>query len=63
MKNAIIALLHSRKFLLLLFALITNIIFYLIPNFPQTIWVSLDAVIIAVITSIAIEDAAEKRNS
>ncbi len=60
MLAAITALFRSRKFLLLLLAFVTTVIFHYIPNFPAEIWQALDAVIVAVIIGIAVEDAAEK---
>jgi len=53
-------LLKSRKFLLLLFAALQTILFYYFPDFPDTVWQSIDMVIVAVIMGIAIEDGAAK---
>lgn len=50
-------LLHSRKFWLAVFGLITNIIFHFIPDFPTDIWQSVDALVVVLIMAIAIEDA------
>ena len=60
MLNSLMLLLKSRKFLLLLFASMQTILFYYLPDFPDTVWQSIDMVIVAVIMGIAIEDGAEK---
>ena len=53
---------HSAKFWLAIFALVQSIVFYLIPNFPQEIWLAIDGLVAVIIASIAVEDFAEKLN-
>jgi hypothetical protein len=55
------ALLKSRKFLLAVFAVAQSIVFGLQPEFPAEIWQAIDALVIALIAMIAVEDAAAKR--
>lgn len=57
------ALLLSRKFWMAIFALVQSVVFYLLPDFPNEIWLAIDGVIITVILGITIEDAAEKLGS
>lgn len=60
MKNALLALLRSRKMLLALIGVAQTIIFSLIPDFPAEVWQAIDTLLLAVIAGIAVEDAAEK---
>jgi hypothetical protein len=55
------SLLKSRKFWLAMLALAQTVLFQFVPEFPATVWQSIDAVLIVLIGSIAAEDAAEKR--
>ena len=54
-------LFRSRKFLLAFVATVQTIVLYYF-DVPQEVWLSIDGLIVTVIGSIAIEDAAEKRN-
>ena len=58
--NVLKALLRSRKVWLAVIAAAQTIIFTLLPDFPPAVWQAIDAVIVAVIAGIAVEDAAEK---
>ena len=53
-------LLHSRKFWLAVFAVIQTVVLHYV-DVPKGIWVSIDALVVVLISGIAIEDAAEKR--
>jgi hypothetical protein len=53
-------LLASRKFWLAMLALAQSILFGLWPNFPPAIWQNIDAVLIVLITMIAVEDSARQ---
>ena len=55
------ALLKSRKFWLALFGVAQTIVFHFIPDIEPSLWQAIDALVIALITTIAVEDAAEKR--
>lgn len=55
-----ISLLHSRKFLLAVFAVVQSVIFAYIEIDPS-VWQAIDGLILALIAAIAWEDAAEKR--
>lgn len=63
MPNPIQRLLYSRKFWLALVACVQTILFHFIPDFPEEIWQSIDALAIVVIAAIAVEDAAMKLSS
>ncbi len=54
------SLLKSRKFWLAIFGVIQTLVFYSLPDFPQEVWQSIDALIVVLIASIAIEDAGAK---
>lgn len=60
MKNPVLGLLQSRKFLVLLLALIATIALDGFGVEPE-VWAAIDAVAVALIGAIAYEDAAEKR--
>lgn len=60
MNKTLNGLLHSRKFWLAVFGVAQSLFFECIPDFPSDVWQSIDALIIVVIMSIAIEDAAKK---
>ena len=53
-------LLRSRKFWLAVFGVVQTIVLELF-NVDPTIWAAIDALVIALITAIAVEDAATKR--
>ena len=53
------SLLYSRKFWLTVWALLQTVAAHYL-NIPQDVWVAMDAVILALIASIALEDAAAK---
>jgi len=55
------SLLKSRKFWLAILAMAQTILFQFVPEFPATVWQSIDGVLIVLIGAIAAEDAAEKR--
>lgn len=57
------SLLYSRKFWLAMVALIQTLVFTFVPNFPQEVWIAIDAVLVALIGAIAVEDAAAKIKS
>ena len=54
------SLLHSRKFWLAVFGVVQSIVLHLVPDFPSEVWQSIDALVIAVIAGIALEDSALK---
>jgi len=54
-------LIHSRKFWLAVFAVVQTVVLHYV-DVPQDIWVSINALVIVLISGIAIEDAAEKRS-
>ena len=53
-------LLYSRKFWLAVVGVVATIVMEYIPDFPREIWLAMDTLIIVVIGSIAVEDAAAK---
>jgi len=53
-------LLKSSKFWLAVLAMAQTIIFQFVPDFPQSVWMSIDGVLVVVIASIAGEDIASK---
>lgn len=55
------SLLYSRKFWLAVFGIVQTLVFHFLPNFPAEVWAAIDALVIVLIGSIALEDAAEKR--
>ena len=59
-QNPFERLLRSRKFWLAMLALLQTVLFQFVPDFPQEVWLSIDAVLAVVIAAIAVEDAAEK---
>lgn len=60
--EGILSLFKSRKFWLAVLGVAQSIIFGLWPDFPAEIWQAIDALIIALIGMIAVEDAAVKRS-
>jgi hypothetical protein len=53
-------LIHSRKFWLACFAVVQTVVLHYV-DVPRDIWVSIDALVVVLISGIAIEDAAENR--
>ena len=53
-------LIRSRKVMIALLALIQTIVFNFIPDFPQEVWIAIDAFALALIGAIAVEDAGQK---
>ena len=51
---------RSRKFWLAAFGVVQTIIFQFVPDFPQSVWLSIDALVGVLITAIAAEDIADK---
>lgn len=62
MPTFLIILFHSRKFWLSVFGVVQTIVFALIPDFPDEIWVAIDGLVVVLITTIAAEDVAAKRS-
>jgi hypothetical protein len=60
MLQALKALLRSRKFLLAVLGLVQTVLFQFVPDFPQEVWIAIDALLAAVIVGIAVEDGAAK---
>jgi hypothetical protein len=54
------ALWRSRKFWLAVVALIQTAVFALIPAFPDAVWQAIDVILLWLIGTIAVEDAASK---
>lgn len=50
----------SRKFWLSVVAVLNTVLFTLLPEFPQAVWESIQAILLFLIGMIAIEDAAAK---
>lgn len=62
LKNTLFLLLTSRKFLLALAAVVQTVVLHYI-EVPKEIWTAIDALVVTVIGTIALEDAAEKLRS
>ena len=56
------SLLYSRKFWLAVFGVVQALVFYFL-DIPDEIWQSIAALVMVLITTIAIEDAAAKLNA
>lgn len=54
------SLYKSRKVWLAGIGAIQSVVFWLIPSFPQAIWISVNGLLIALMTSMAWEDSAYK---
>lgn len=54
------ALWHSRKFWLAVVAVVQTVVFALIPNFPDEVWAAINVILLWLIGTIAVEDAAGK---
>ncbi|MCW7072203.1 MAG: hypothetical protein OCU12_07780 [Methanophagales archaeon] len=63
MKNSFRSLWRSRKFLIALLAVIQTVLFQFVPDFPESVWLSIDGLAAVVIAGIALEDAGEKLGS
>ena len=62
-KNVVLErLLNSRKFWVAMLALVSTVLFQLVPGFPKEVWIAIDAVLSVLILTIAGEDMAEKAN-
>lgn len=61
--NALESLLRSRKVWLAVVGVAQTFLFYYIPNFPQEVWLSVNGLLIVMMSAIAWEDAAQKRYS
>ena len=59
-ENLLVSLLRSRKVWLAFLGMAQSWLFYFVPNFPKEIWLSANGVLIILIGSIAVEDAAAK---
>ena len=57
----VLALLRSRKFLLAFFGVVQTVLFQFVDVQPE-LWQAIDALVMVLITMIAVEDAAEKLN-
>ena len=55
------ALWRSRKFWLAVVAVAQTVVFALIPNFPDEVWAAINVILMWLIGTIAVEDAAAKR--
>ena len=55
------SLLKSRKFWLAVFGVVQSLLFHFV-EIPEEIWLSIDGLVMVLITSIAVEDAAAKAN-
>lgn len=60
MDKTLNGLLKSRKFWLASFGVAQSLLFYFVPDFPPDVWKAIDALVIVLILSIALEDAADK---
>jgi type III secretory pathway component EscV len=54
------ALWRSRKFWLAVVAMVQTVIFTLIPGFPEEVWQAINIILLWLIGTIAVEDAAGK---
>jgi hypothetical protein len=59
--EGILSLLKSRKFWLAMVGVIQTVIFNFIPDFPEAVWQTINALLLALIATYALEDAAAKR--
>ena len=60
--EGILSLLKSRKFWLAMVGVIQTVIFNFIPDFPEAVWQTINALLLALIATYALEDAAAKRS-
>ncbi len=54
-------LLRSRKFWIAVFGVVQTVVFHFMPDIDPSLWQAIDALVVVLITTIAVEDAAEKR--
>lgn len=54
------ALWRSRKFWLAAVAVLQTVVFTLLPGFPDEVWQAIDVILLWLIGTIAVEDAAQK---
>lgn len=60
--NPFKSLLYSRKFWLTVVGVVQTVLFNLVPDFPDEVWLSINALLMVVIGSIAYEDGQLKRS-
>ena len=58
--NPLESLWRSRKFWLAVVAVVQTVVFALIPDFPDAVWAAINVILLWLIGTIAVEDAAEK---
>jgi len=51
---------RSRKFWLAVVGVVQSVVFAVMPEFPQEVWMAIDGLLAILIAAIAVEDAAEK---
>lgn len=51
---------RSRKFWLAVVAVVQTVVFALIPDFPDEVWAAINVILLWLIGTIAVEDAAGK---
>lgn len=54
------ALWRSRKFWLAVVAVLQTVVFTLLPGFPDEVWQAINVILLWLIGTIAVEDAAQK---
>ena len=60
MMKAIDGLWRSRKFLLAVVAVMQTTVFAMLPEFPDEVWQAINVILLWLIGTIAVEDAAGK---
>ncbi|WP_374688562.1 hypothetical protein [Promineifilum sp.] len=58
--NPLGALWKSRKFWLAVVAVVQTAVFALLPGFPEAVWQAINVILLWLIGTIAVEDAAAK---
>ena len=58
--NPLNVLIRSRKFWLAVVAVIQTVVFQLLPDFPDAVWQAINVILLWLIGTIAVEDAAWK---
>lgn len=53
-------LIRSRKFWLSLIAVVQTVVFSLLPTFPDEVWQAVNVILLFLVGTIAVEDAAMK---
>ena len=51
---------RSRKFWLAVVAVVQTVVFALVPDFPDEVWAAINVILLWLIGTIAVEDAAGK---